>query len=153
VRHPLDWYESFYLYKAQPKLNWERDGEVDNIHRWHPNAILNGLGQTESGETLEFNAFMTAVMDKFPGYVSALYSHYTFRPVDFIGKQENLREDLITVLERTGCAFDADAIRGRERINRSEASVKPAWDPAVRARALRLEAAAMERFGYSSDPG
>lgn len=151
VRHPLDWYESFYLYKAQPKLNWERDGEVDNIHRWHPNAILNGLGQTESGEPIDFNAFMTAVMDKFPGYVSALYSHYTFRPVDFVGKQENLREDLIAVLERTGCTFDADAIRGRERINRSESAVKPQWDPAVRARALRLEAAAMERFGYDSD--
>jgi hypothetical protein len=57
--------------------------------------------------------------------LTALYSHYT---------------------------FDADAIRGRERINRSrEASVKPEWDPAVRARALRLEAAAMERFGYDRE--
>lgn len=149
VRHPLDWYESFYLYKSQPELNWERDGEVDNIHRWHPNAVLNGLGTNGSGEAREFNAFMTSLMDKFPGYVTALYSHYTFRPVDFIGTQENLREDLITVLERTGCTFDADAIRGRERINRSrEASVKLEWDPAVRARALRLEAAVMERFGY-----
>ena len=72
--------------------------------------------------------------------------------MDFIGKQENLREDLITVLERTGCAHDAEAIRGRERINRSrESSVKPEWDPAVRARALRLEAAAMERFSYSDE--
>jgi hypothetical protein len=91
VRHPLDWYESFYLYKNQPSLNWERDGDLDNFHRWHPNAVLNGLGEGK-----EFNEFVTAVMDRAPGYVSALFSHYTFRPCDFVGKQENLREDLVT---------------------------------------------------------
>ncbi len=147
VRHPLAWYESFYRYKSQSELNWEEDGEVDNIHRWHPNAILNGLGRGR-----DFNSFTSALMDKYPGYVSALYSHYTFRPVDFIGKQENLREDLVTVLERTGCDFDAGKIRVRERINRSRAaSDKLEWDPAVRTRVLRLEAAAMERFGYGSE--
>ena len=147
VRHPLDWYESFYLYKNQPSLNWEQDGEEHNVHRWHPNAVLNGLGEGK-----EFNEFMTAVMDRHPGYVSALFSHYTFRPVDFVGKQENLREDLVTVLERVGCAFDPAIIRGKERINHSRSdSEKPQWDPAVRERAIRLERAALERFGYESD--
>ncbi len=65
MRHPLDWYESFYLYKSQPSLNWERDGEVDNFHRWHPNAVLNGLG-----EGRDFNDFVSAVMDRYPGYVT-----------------------------------------------------------------------------------
>jgi hypothetical protein len=144
VRHPLDWYESFYLYKNQPSLNWERDGDLDNFHRWHPNAVLNGLGEGK-----EFNEFVTAVMDRAPGYVSALFSHYTFRPCDFVGKQENLREDLITVLERMGCEFDPRLIRGKERINHSrDEKTKPEWDPTVRERALRLERAALERFGY-----
>jgi len=147
VRHPLDWYESFYLYKNQPGLNWEQDGEEHNFHRWHPNAVLNGLGEGRG-----FNEFMTAVMDRYPGYVSALFSHYTFRPVDFVGKQENLREDLITVLDRIGCEFDPAIIRGKERINRSRGdSEKAPWDAAVRERAMRLERAALERFGYPVD--
>lgn len=148
VRHPLDWYESFHLYKNQPELNWEHDGEENNFHRWHPNAVLNGLG----GEGRGFNEFVSAVMDRYPGYVSALFSHYTFRPVDFVGRQENLREDLVAVLERLGCEFDPELVRGRERINRSRReSEKPRWDPAVRERALRLERAALERFGYEVD--
>jgi len=146
VRHPLSWYESFYLYKTQPSLNWEQDGELENINHWHPNAVLNGLGAGR-----DFSAFVTAVMDKHPGYVTALYSHYTFRPVDFVGKQENLREDLSTVLERTGCPFDPEVIRGRERVNRSAASAKPVWEPEVRARALKLEAAAIARYGYGEE--
>lgn len=147
VRHPLDWYESFYLYKNQPSLQWERDGEENNFHRWHPNAVLNGLG-----EGRDFNTFVSAVMDRYPGYVSALFNHYTFRPVDFVGKQENLRQDLLTVLERTGCEVDETMILSKERVNRSEASTRPVWDPAVRSRAVRLEAAAITRFGYTADP-
>jgi hypothetical protein len=147
VRHPLDWYESFSLYKSQPSLNWEWDGEFDNLHRWHPNAVLNGLG-----EGRDFNTFVSTVMNRYPGYVTALYNHYTFRPVDFIGKQENLREDLFTVLDRLGCDFDPSLIRGTKRINHSrDEKTKPVWEPAVRERALKLERAALERFGYPCD--
>ncbi len=146
VRHPLSWYESFYLYKSQPSLNWELDGDEHCFHRWHPNAVLNGLGPGR-----EFNEFVTAVMDRYPGYVSALFSHYTFRPVDFVGRQESLRDDLVKVLERLGCDFDPNEVRVKERINRSEAADRPVWDPEVRARALRLEAAALERFGYEAN--
>ncbi len=146
VRHPLDWYESFYLYKNQPALDWERDGERDNFHRWHPNAVLNDLGKGR-----DFNEFVGAVMDRYPGYVTALFSHYTFRPVDFVGKQENLRDDLVEVLDRMGCVFDPAMIRSKERVNRSEAASRPVWDPEIRARALRLEAAALARFGYGEE--
>jgi hypothetical protein len=152
VRHPLDWYESYYRYKSQPAIAWERDGERDNFHRWHPNAVLNGLGQGPEGEPREFNDFVSEAMDRFPGYVSALYAHYTFRPVDFVGRQESLRDDLVEVLGRMGCDFDPALIQGRERINRSRApEERLEWDPAVRARALRLERAALERFGYDPD--
>lgn len=144
VRHPLDWYESFYRYKSQNSIGWQRDGSVDDFNRWHPNAVLNGLG-----EGRDFNSFVAAAMDRFPGYVSALYSHYTFRPVDFVGRQETLREDLVGVLERLGCDFDASKILGAERVNRSRGEQERLeWDPELRARALRLERAALERFGY-----
>ncbi len=152
VRHPLDWYESFFRYKSQPELNWVRDGEEHNFHRWHPNAVLNGLGLNRQGEGRGFNEFVSAVLDRYPGYVTSLYSHYTFRPVDFVGKQESLRDDLIAVLGRMGCEFDPDLIRGWERINRSrEEQDRLHWDPAVRRRALQLEWAALERFGYPEE--
>ncbi len=150
VRHPLDWYESFYRYKSQPKLDWIPDGERDNFHRWHPNAVLNGLGRGEGTAARDFNEFVSAVMDRYPGYVTALYCHYTFRPVDFVGRQETLRADLAEVLGRIGCEFDPGLVHGTERINRSRAETERLeWDPAVRARALRLERAALERFGYA----
>ena len=145
VRHPLRWYESFYLYKSQPGIAWERDGDEWDVQRWHPNALLNGLG-----EGRDFNEFVSAVLDRHPGYVSALFDHFTFRPVDFIGKQENLRDDLAAVLERLDCAFDPDLVHKKKRINTSgETPQRPRWDATVRERALRLERPALERFGYS----
>lgn len=149
VRHPLKWYESFYRYKSQPDIAWELDGDADDFDRWHPNAVLNGLGQTAGGRTVEFNDFVAAVHRKFPGYVTALYDHYTFHPVDFVGKQESLREDLVAVLEGRGFDFDPDAIREADAVNVSAGRKETVeWDPELRARVLEAEAGALERFGY-----
>lgn len=145
VRHPLAWYESFYRYKSQAHLNWERDGDSRDWNRWHPNSILNGLGE---GNT--FDEFVENVIDAYPGYVSALFSYYTLPPVDFIGKQETLTDDLLTVLEETGQRFDEKAIREAAPVNQSKsAGGGIEWDPGLRERVLALEAAALLRFGYT----
>lgn len=146
VRHPLAWYESFYRYKLQPELNWEPDGDANDWNRWHPNAVLNGLG-----EGREFNEFVEAVLEQYPGYVSALYNHYTLPPVDFIGKQENLTEDLISVLSEMKCEFDPEVIRGAAKVNTSRSEKKSMeWDPGLKERARELEFSAIKRFGYSA---
>src|SRR5690349_19299268 len=44
VRHPLDWYESFFNYNREPAVNWRYEGDVNDPDNWHPNAQLNGLG-------------------------------------------------------------------------------------------------------------
>jgi len=51
-----------------------------------------------------------------------------------------------------GSHFDPALVRGKERINHSrDEKTRPDWDPAVRRRALVLERAALERFGYPVD--
>jgi hypothetical protein len=144
VRHPLSWYESFYSYKSRPDTQWERDGEWDSYARWHPNAVLNGLG-----EGRDFNEFVEAVIEQRPGYVTSLYEHYTFQPVDFVGRQEQLREDLAAVLEKMGCEFDRQVVLEAKRVNTSRApGERPEWDEALRQRVLELERPALLRYGY-----
>ena len=146
VRHPLDWYESFYSYKSQESIDWEPDGDFNDANRWHPNSVLNGLGRGKS-----FDEFVEAVVEKFPGYVSSLYSYYTLRPVDFIGKQETLREDLVEVLQRMGLSFEPEVVLEGERINRSRAlATRLEWDSDLRERVVAAERAGMLRFGYEA---
>ena len=143
---PLAWYESFYRYKSQEHINWERDGDAGNWNRWHPNSILNGLGEGKS-----FSEFVEAVLDCFPGYVSALYDYYTLPPVDFVGKQESLTEDLVEVLNRMGLHFDESLIRESAPVNASRGKEKQIdWDSELRDRVLRAEQAAIQRFGYDT---
>ena len=149
VRHPLSWYESFYRYKSQPGIDWERDGDADDFNRWHPNAVLNGLGCEVDGTARDFNSFVAAVHEKFPGYVTALYDHFSLYPVDFIGKQESLSDGLAAVLERLGFDFDPAMIYDSNAVNVS--SGKPSgmeWDRDLRERVQAAEAGAMMRFGY-----
>jgi len=94
VRHPLKWYESWFKYMSQPSRNWCAWGDEKDLFRWHPNAVLNGCGAPE------FNQFVRNVVAKRPGYVSELYASYAQPQVDFVGKQENLRADLVAVLKR-----------------------------------------------------
>ena len=144
VRHPLAWYESFYRYKSQKHLNWEPDGDVRNWNRWHPNSILNGLGEGRS-----FSVFVEEVVDRFPGYVSALYDYYTLPPGDFVGKQEFLTEDLIKVLHRMNLDFDESLVWDAAPVNASRGDRKQIdWDPDLRERVIQVEQVAIQRFGY-----
>ena len=67
---------------------WIHWGAQNNVEDWHPNAILNGLGSDD------FNQFIKNVVHKRPGYVSELFFSYTKPGITFIGKTENLTDDL-----------------------------------------------------------
>lgn len=56
--------------------------------------------------------FIRNVLDAYPeGFVTQLYRYYV-HDVEYVGRQENLREDLIEALTLAGEDFDAEAIRG-----------------------------------------
>ena len=145
VRHPLAWYESYWLFMQS--RGWNRWG-VDRRGRprWHPNARLDGLGSED------FNVFMRAVLEAQPGYVGTLYGWYATDEIDFVGKQEQVTEDLVAVLAQLGVTFDEPRVRAASAVNVSpDPEGRPRWDPGLLRETLRAERAALERFGYTEE--
>lgn len=146
VRHPLTWYESWFKYMNQAKLGWREYGNMYSLRDWHPCSALNGVGSTV------FNEFIENVVSRYPGFVTQMFDGYTVPGlVDYVGRQENLREDLIAVLAQRGLEFDPDAIRGTKNhgVSAPPASLSTTWDPDLREQILKLEYASLVRYGYS----
>ncbi|GAB4168770.1 MAG: hypothetical protein OHK0026_07030 [Rhodocyclaceae bacterium] len=145
VRHPLDWYESWYKYhSAGGSHAWSGNGDGRSLWKWSPCAALDGTGDAE------FNRFVANAIRKCPGFVTQLYARYTTDHVDFVGRYETLYEDLIRVLRLIGAECDAHRVRAHPAANRSVSPARPiAWDPALREELVRLEYAALVRYAYA----
>jgi len=88
--------------------------------------------------------------------VSRMYEWFIGPPghdhVQFVGRQENLIEDLIDVLTILGYEIDVRAIHGIARANESQKRRgEPVWDPDLRRKVMELEAPAIRRF-YTDGP-
>ena len=84
----------------------------------------------------------------FPVDVPQLYGQHC----KFIGRQENLADDLIAVLRQLNENFDEDYIRSRPRQNESKTSKEEVrWDPSLRQLMMQLELPGLVHFGYLSD--
>ena len=83
--------------------------------------------------------------------MSHLYQSYTLPKIDFVGKQETLREDLITLFKIRGFEFDETLVRNSKRAGVSQKRTESLeWDPALREKLVRLEAPALRSFGYEA---
>ena len=141
VRHPLSWYESHW--KFMQGLDWIDWGVSNSCDDWHPCSILNGLGSPD------FNQFIRNVVQVRPGYVSELFFAFTKQGIDFIGKNENLRDDLMAVMAIRGLKVDEDAVKKLKRVNESKVKQdKIQWDPDLRDLVMRLEMPALVHYGY-----
>ncbi len=141
VRDPLTWYESWFKYQTHKK--WVNFGDENSFYKWHPNAMLNQLGSTD------FNQFVQNVIKKRPGYVTELYGWYTKPMVNFIGKHENLVDDLIRVLGMMNINFDESFIREYKKVGVSPKPQKPiVWDDALKKKVVMLEYSGIIRYGY-----
>ena len=125
---------------------WPRWGRTRDPNHWHPNADLNGL------KCNDFNTYMQHLIHAHPGYVTNLYHGYTGCYVQFVGHQETLAQDLINVLHQLNVPFSKDKILAAGRINTSNTSHTIEWDSSLRRKVLKLEAAALARFGYDDQP-
>jgi hypothetical protein len=141
VRHPLSWYESWWKYMTG--RGWNDWGKQNSLRDWHPNLALNGLGDSD------FNAFVHNVVQARPGYVSELFFAFAKPGISFVGRTENLVDDLLYVLQSRAFNFDAEALSNRSRVNVSP-SAKAAieWDPDLRRTVMQLELPALAHFGY-----
>jgi hypothetical protein len=133
VRHPLSLYRSYWQYKMT--YGWDAENLIDNTCRSN-----------------DFHTFVATVLEKLPGIYSRSLHEFVGppqQPIDFIGKYENLVEDLITALHRAGEQFNPAAIRNLPPYNVSNKQAFPAsFTPALEAAVLVAEAEAIQRFGY-----
>ena len=145
VRNPLSWYESWWKYMI--KMQWKDWGKTNSRNHWHPNAILNSLGSED------FNQFIKNVISTRPGYVTELYGSYTQPGINYIGKTENLANDLIEVLTYLGLDFNEEFIRNYKKVNVSteEKTEMISWDENVKEILLKMEFSALIHYGYGEE--
>lgn len=140
VRHPLRWYESWFTMMSSREWPiWGTDPDY-----WNPSAILDGLGDTS------FNGFISNVLSKRPGFVTEMYGAYTSHGIDYIGRQENIADDLIKLLEFLGLKFNADRVRDFKPVNAS-GKTRIEWRPDLQEATERAEYASFQRFGYKTE--
>jgi hypothetical protein len=133
VRHPLEWYRSFWCYR---KKNDYLDLKFPADRCWDD----------------DFNQFVANVLNEHPeGFVTKLYQFYIGGDkIDFIGRQENLTDDLVRVLELAGETFDEEVIRKMKWHNIAAASKRygrqAIFDEFTKSKVLALEKWVLDSF-------
>lgn len=88
VRHPVDWWLSFWRHRQRRGGKWNLELQLDR-------DVM----------SKSFDQYVRNILDKRPGYASRMFSEFVGDPgneIDFIGKQENLIPDLKRALKRAG---------------------------------------------------
>lgn len=122
VRHPVAWYKSYWG-------SWNNNGRrvgfpLDNV--WDDN----------------YEQFIISALDNYPGFVSRMFRMY--EPMDYVGKQESLVDDLVTALTLAGEEFDEGVLR---RIpGRNESSGKAVLSKELEDRIIQSEQWAIREF-------
>lgn len=101
VRQPIGWYKSFWCYRIRTK-HLDRKFAADK--EWDDS----------------FDQFVVNMLEKYPeGFISRLYQSYSLEDMDYIGRQENLADDLVTALGLASEEFDERKLRqvGRRNIS------------------------------------
>lgn len=133
VRNPLGLYRSYWQFKMT--VGWDAANELDQ------------RCQADS-----FEPFVLNVLEYFPGIYGRTLQDFVGSvqsPIEFIGRYENLVEDLVQALTLAGEHFDAAAIRALPPYNVSDKRKAPAvYTPALETAVRAAEAEVFTRFGY-----
>lgn len=137
VRNPISYYKSYWSYKM--RTGWEN--QFDNAYRAD-----------------DFPTFVSNVLEGMPGWVSKLYTKFLGPNgdwVDFVGKQETLRDDLISALRLAEEDFYESGIYATDPMNKSshlkEWSEKCYLSLALKKEIYAKEKEAIELFGYHNE--
>jgi hypothetical protein len=141
VRHPLRWYESWYrLNAARGWREW-----VANEDTWNPALELNGLGAPT------FDGFIENVLRQRPGFLSGLYDYYA-RDAHFVGRQEQMVDDLLIVLTFLRATVDEERVRAAQPTNVSD-QAELRLDFSLQQGLEEAERDAFTRYGYGAGEG
>lgn len=98
----------------------------------------------------DFNEFVSRVVEVHPGWLSSHLENWVGtedQPAAFIGRYEQLQDDLIHGLRQFGEPVDEDALRATPPENRSDYRRHPAvWDDAVAMQMCESESRILKRF-------
>jgi len=119
---------------------------------WNHNDLFDMCCRRET-----FPAFVQAVLENYPGWVSRGYAGHVVRDdIDFVGKCEYLADDLISALRQAGEEFDEAIVRSVPKVN--QISTLPLWDKLcgftteLAVLVSESEHDAIRRFGYAEVP-
>ena len=102
VRHPVTWLQSFWCYRVRTS---RLDKKFPLDYLWDD----------------DFEAFVYNVLASYPdGFVSRLYQYYVGEnadAIDYVGRQENLADDLVCALKIAGERFDECLLRSTGEFN------------------------------------
>lgn len=134
IRHPLSWYRSAWAYWMQ----------TERFPRCEDDPVV---------ESDDFESFVTNCLRVAPdGYVSRLYKRYLgagkASPF-FVGRQESLMDDLVTLLTWAEEDFDEDILRSVPSCNvrGSHPTFRdPGYSPELKAALLRAESGIISEF-------
>jgi hypothetical protein len=133
VRHPLDLYRSYWQFKM--------------TYGWDDKNVMDQACCSE-----HFQTFVTCILERFPGIVSNSLDEFfgeNYDQVNFVGKYENLVDDLIFVLRIAGETYSEECIRKLPPCNVSDKTKYPAaFTPMLVRRIMISEQRMIERFGY-----
>ena len=133
VRNPLGLYRSYWQFKMT--VGWDPDNVLDQRCRAD-----------------DFQVFVNKVLAADAGIYARNLRDFVGTPeapIEFVGRFENLVEDLVQALTLAGESFDAQAIRQLPPSNVSNKSKAPAvYTPQLEAAVRAAEAEVFERFGY-----
>lgn len=149
VRHPADWYASWWKYCQDPTAF------VPDLRQWHPQNPLADLMDPD------FGTFVNRVCNRFSdGYVSWLYRAYTghrstkgYGLVHFVGRTETAATGLYRILRQVGYRIPQSRFDDCPPYHVSkQAKTKPVWTPQLWQRVSQSESSALETFGYGEPP-
>ncbi len=100
VRHPLGFYQSYWCFKS-------------GLKKWNPVSVFDNNCRSDES----FEKFIDKVIQKYPqGFLTWLYEFYASHAT-FVGKFENLKEDLITILKQAGEDIGDEMIHSYQPLN------------------------------------
>jgi|SaaInlLV_10m_DNA_2_1039722.scaffolds.fasta_scaffold23759_2 hypothetical protein len=130
VRDPFDFLRSYYLHR-------QRRG-------WHPSRDLDQVCRAET-----LTEFLDLYLAHLPGWVGRWFDLYV-DGIEFVGRQEHLREDLCSALDLAGVEYDRELVMGMKPVHVTPRPQDPAvTDLGDREAYYREAVRAAEAYTYS----
>jgi len=129
VRHPLTWYRSY----------WEMRKIVADRKAGFLDTVVD----------LPFQEYIRRIIQDDPGHLTQRFKDYTDR-CRFIGKQENLREDLDTLLKYLRFPYNRKYLFKKDRENVLPSNQKYTYELA--SAIMKAEKGIIEKYNYNYIP-